>query len=202
MNVSPAEFYQTGVRRTSDDLGAMGSSIGEVFAATTAAILAKIGVTGIDSNLATAIRTTVVLVFTWLLVFMNRSAGDLTSRPLLDVLGSVRHRYRTFMALLLSSSTARPRIEGRANRQTQSRPRHRCRRDLSRRTNLARNGNRGPSRSQRSARACVRVKLPRHFFRAQLSCPKIVRLIRTTSAATSSALNTTSTVAMESFSNT
>ena len=29
------------------------------------AILAKIGVTGVDSNLATAIRTTVVLVFAW-----------------------------------------------------------------------------------------------------------------------------------------
>ena len=29
------------------------------------AILAKIGVTGVDSNLATAVRTTVVLVFAW-----------------------------------------------------------------------------------------------------------------------------------------
>ena len=35
-----------------------------VFAAATA-LLAKVGVTGIDSNLATAIRTTVILVFTW-----------------------------------------------------------------------------------------------------------------------------------------
>lgn len=35
-----------------------------VFAALTA-ILAKVGVTGVDSNLATAVRTTVVLVFTW-----------------------------------------------------------------------------------------------------------------------------------------
>jgi len=35
-----------------------------VFAAATA-ILAKIGITGIDSNLATAIRTSVILVFTW-----------------------------------------------------------------------------------------------------------------------------------------
>jgi transporter family protein len=35
-----------------------------VFAAATA-LLAKVGITGIDSNLATAIRTTVVLVFTW-----------------------------------------------------------------------------------------------------------------------------------------
>lgn len=37
-----------------------------VFAAATA-LLAKVGVSGIDSNLATAIRTTVVLVFTWAL---------------------------------------------------------------------------------------------------------------------------------------
>src|ERR1700753_3478154 len=35
-----------------------------LFAAATA-ILAKVGVAGIDSNLATAIRTTVMLVFTW-----------------------------------------------------------------------------------------------------------------------------------------
>jgi bacterial/archaeal transporter family protein len=34
------------------------------FAAATA-LLAKVGVAGIDSNLATAIRTTVILVFTW-----------------------------------------------------------------------------------------------------------------------------------------
>lgn len=38
------------------------------FAAATA-ILAKIGVAGIDSNLATAIRTTVVLIFTWAIAF-------------------------------------------------------------------------------------------------------------------------------------
>jgi transporter family protein len=34
------------------------------FAAMTA-ILAKIGIAGVDSNLATAVRTTVVLIFTW-----------------------------------------------------------------------------------------------------------------------------------------
>ncbi len=37
-----------------------------IFAAATA-LLAKVGVEGIDSNLATAIRTTVVLIFTWIL---------------------------------------------------------------------------------------------------------------------------------------
>lgn len=41
-----------------------------VFAALTS-ILAKIGITGIESNLATAIRTGVVLVMAWLIVFVK-----------------------------------------------------------------------------------------------------------------------------------
>jgi transporter family protein len=43
-----------------------------LFAALTA-VLAKVGVAGIDSNLATAIRTTVVLVLSWTLVLILRS---------------------------------------------------------------------------------------------------------------------------------
>lgn len=41
-----------------------------VFASLTA-ILGKVGITGIDSNLGTAIRTTVVLVMAWLMVFVT-----------------------------------------------------------------------------------------------------------------------------------
>ena len=41
-----------------------------VFASLTA-ILGKIGISGVDSNLGTAIRTTVVLVMAWLMVFMK-----------------------------------------------------------------------------------------------------------------------------------
>lgn len=48
-----------------------------VFAAMTA-ILAKIGVAGIDATLATAVRTCVVLVFTWILVWVNPAAGGLS----------------------------------------------------------------------------------------------------------------------------
>ena len=44
------------------------------FAALTA-ILAKLGVAGVDSNLATAVRTTVVVVFTWLLVAVTGQAA-------------------------------------------------------------------------------------------------------------------------------
>jgi len=39
------------------------------FFAALVAILAKIGITGIDSNLATAIRTVVILILTWSVVF-------------------------------------------------------------------------------------------------------------------------------------
>src|ERR1700736_1247852 len=43
-----------------------------LFAGATA-VLAKIGVTGIDSNFATAIRTTVILLFTWMIASFTRS---------------------------------------------------------------------------------------------------------------------------------
>jgi bacterial/archaeal transporter family protein len=46
-----------------------------LFAAATA-ILAKIGVAGVDANFATAIRTSVVVVFTWLLAFLARQPGS------------------------------------------------------------------------------------------------------------------------------
>jgi transporter family protein len=48
-----------------------------VFAALTA-ILAKIGVAGVDSTLATAVRTCVVLVFTWIMVWVNPAARGLS----------------------------------------------------------------------------------------------------------------------------
>ena len=47
-----------------------------VFAALTA-ILAKIGVKNIDSNLATAIRTVVILLFAWGIVWTQGSAKEL-----------------------------------------------------------------------------------------------------------------------------
>lgn len=48
-----------------------------VFAALTA-ILAKCGIRKTDSDVATAIRTAVVLVFAWIMVFVTGSAGTIT----------------------------------------------------------------------------------------------------------------------------
>jgi transporter family protein len=52
------------------------SLLSAVFAALTA-ILAKKGVAGVDSNLATAVRTTVVLVFAWGVVLATKGPGEL-----------------------------------------------------------------------------------------------------------------------------
>lgn len=41
------------------------------------AILAKIGIRSTDSNLATAIRTVVVLIMAWLVVFLYRKQGEI-----------------------------------------------------------------------------------------------------------------------------
>ena len=52
---------------------AMGAS---VFAALTS-ILAKIGIDGVNSNLATAIRTVVVLVMSWGMVFLTNAQTEI-----------------------------------------------------------------------------------------------------------------------------
>lgn len=48
-----------------------------VFAALTS-ILAKVGINGVNSNLATALRTAVVLVMAWGMVFVTNAQGGIT----------------------------------------------------------------------------------------------------------------------------
>lgn len=53
-------------------------ALGSAFFAAATSILAKIGIEGVDSNLATALRTCVVLVFAWIMVFVTgQQAGIL-----------------------------------------------------------------------------------------------------------------------------
>ena len=66
------------------------SLLSAVFAGATA-VLAKVGIARVDSNLATAIRTSVILVFTWSIAYA-------TSRP-----GALREiTSRTWIFLILS----------------------------------------------------------------------------------------------------
>jgi bacterial/archaeal transporter family protein len=51
------------------------SLLSALFAAATA-ILAKLGVEGIDANIATAVRTSVVVVFTWVLAYIARQPSS------------------------------------------------------------------------------------------------------------------------------
>lgn len=48
-----------------------------VFAALTS-ILAKVGIEGVDSNLATAIRTVVVVAMSWVMVFITNAQNGIT----------------------------------------------------------------------------------------------------------------------------
>ncbi len=65
------------------------SLLSAVFAGATA-VLAKVGVAGVNSNLATAIRTTVILVFTWLLASPSLSG---------EAFASISRRTWIFLAL-------------------------------------------------------------------------------------------------------
>lgn len=47
------------------------------FAALTS-ILAKVGIDGVNSNLATAIRTVVVVIMTWVMVFLTNVQGGIS----------------------------------------------------------------------------------------------------------------------------
>ena len=84
------------------------------FAALTS-ILAKIGITGVESNLGTAIRTGVVLVMAWVIVFMK---GKQTQLKILDKRSCSTYPSRTchrrIMAMLLLRHTKRQGQRGRA----------------------------------------------------------------------------------------
>ncbi|MCO5216889.1 MAG: EamA family transporter, partial [Thermomicrobiales bacterium] len=65
-------------------------AFGSAFFAGVTAVLAKLGIRNIDTNLATALRTSVVLVLAWVMVFVVGSEGTL---------GSVSERTWLFLVL-------------------------------------------------------------------------------------------------------
>lgn len=52
-------------------------AFGSAFFAALTSILAKVGIEGVNSNLATAIRTVVVVVMAWVIVFMTSAQGGI-----------------------------------------------------------------------------------------------------------------------------
>ena len=87
-----------------------------VFAALTS-ILAKVGISGIESNLSTAIRTGVVLVMAWIIVFAKGKQKQIKS---IEKKGIAFHRLfrncdRRFLALLLLRHPKRNRQRSRSD---------------------------------------------------------------------------------------
>ncbi len=76
--------------------------LSSVFAALTS-ILAKVGIDGVNSNLATAIRTLVVLIMAWAMVFLTNNQSGITEigKEKLDIFDFVRAGHRSFMVVLL-----------------------------------------------------------------------------------------------------
>ena len=54
-------------------------AFGSAFFAGITSILAKCGIKKTDSNVATAIRTIVVLIFSWIMVFVVKAQGQITA---------------------------------------------------------------------------------------------------------------------------
>jgi len=67
---------QTGAAQRGDNAWLLYAAGSAVFAALTS-ILAKIGIQGVDSTLGTAIRTAVVVVMAWLVVYVTGKQGDI-----------------------------------------------------------------------------------------------------------------------------
>lgn len=80
-----------------------------VFASLTS-LLGKVGMQNIDSNLGTAIRTVVVLIMSWVVVFVVGKQHTIKElRPVMNYSFYlfIRNCYRVIMALLLQGSSRR-----------------------------------------------------------------------------------------------
>jgi transporter family protein len=76
---------QEGGRAPADNRYLLFAALSAVFASLTA-ILGKIGISGVNSNLGTAIRTCVVLLMAWIVVFVMRKQGEAKRIPKKDLL--------------------------------------------------------------------------------------------------------------------
>jgi len=77
-------YQQTSRPRQTDKIDSVNwiywSLLSALFAGATA-VLAKVGVAGVDSNLATAIRTTVILFFTWAVAAITAAPSSIRHLP-------------------------------------------------------------------------------------------------------------------------
>lgn len=65
--------------KKASDIGWLGYAVLSAVFASLTSILGKIGISDIDSNLGTAIRTVVVLIMAWIMVFVTGKQGEIKS---------------------------------------------------------------------------------------------------------------------------
>ena len=94
---------------------ALGSA---VFAALTS-ILAKIGIEGVNSNLATAIRTVVVVAMAWGMVFLTGAQGGIKSISQRSWIFLILSGLATGASWMCYYTAGRRDLEGRAHRQAE-----------------------------------------------------------------------------------
>lgn len=78
-------------------------AFGSAFFASLTSILGKVGITNINSNLGTAIRTVVVLIMAWIVVFVTGKGSKENIKKGAGLYFLVRNCHRSFLALLLQS---------------------------------------------------------------------------------------------------
>ena len=95
--------------------------LGSAFFAGVTSILAKCGIRKTDSNVATAVRTIVVLLFSWLMVFLTGSESEIFSidKGTMCFFNSFRRSHRSLLAVLLSGPSAGACQRGGAGRQAE-----------------------------------------------------------------------------------
>ena len=78
-------------------------ALGSAFFAGLTAILAKCGIRETDSSVATAIRTIVVLIFSWIMAILSTPPFIylVNKHQDMDIPHTFRYCYRRFLALLL-----------------------------------------------------------------------------------------------------
>ena len=64
-----------------EESGWMFAAFGSAIFAALTSILGKVGITGVESNLGTALRTGVVLIMAWVMVFVQGKQGQVKAVP-------------------------------------------------------------------------------------------------------------------------
>lgn len=105
MQELPENQHTSGSGGTKEGGWLVYAALSAVFASLTA-ILGKVGIAGIDSNLGTAIRTTVVLAMAWVMVFVAGKQGKVAGTGRVGKVEKIERIERTELGFVVLSGLA------------------------------------------------------------------------------------------------